>query len=233
MSDELETLVCDEEAARLLPWLVAGRLDPADAERVTRHLGHCAICRADLAREQRVRDLLKADGTLAYAPQAGLQRTLARIDELTREAPEPAGFPEPVTAPAGGARRFSAPQWLAAAVVVQAVGLGVLGAAWWGRAAPPADARYQTLSSAAAPTTRVPAIRAVFAPTMTLAELRTLLAARGLVIVAGPNDAGALALAVQDPHPGDPLLATVLVALRADSRVLFAEPVASDRGGSR
>src|SRR5579863_5708380 len=78
---------CDEEAARLLPWYVAGRLEPADAERVTRHLERCAICRDDLAHERTLRALLKSESRIEYAPQPGLAKTLARIDELEREAP--------------------------------------------------------------------------------------------------------------------------------------------------
>ena len=78
MSKPPEEGRCEEEAARLLPWYVAGRLDAADAERVTRHLERCAICRDDLAHERTLRALLKSESGVEYAPQPGLAKTLAR-----------------------------------------------------------------------------------------------------------------------------------------------------------
>src|SRR5271169_4692911 len=87
VSVDLEGARCDEESARLLPWFVAGRLSAADVERVSNHLQHCAICRNDAAHERAVRELLKADAPVEYAPQAGLAKILSRIDELGRDAP--------------------------------------------------------------------------------------------------------------------------------------------------
>ncbi len=87
MKLDLEGARCGEEAARLLPWYVTGRLSPADLERVSSHLQRCAICRADLAHERRVQALLHSDTRIEYAPQAGLAKTLSRIDELDRDAP--------------------------------------------------------------------------------------------------------------------------------------------------
>jgi anti-sigma factor RsiW len=124
VSIDLEGVGCEGEAARLLPWYVAGRLPAADVERVTRHLAHCAICRDDVAHERRLRGLMKSDTRVEYAPQAGLAKTLARIDELGREAPTQAVDPPAKTAP----RRIGVARWLTAAVVVQAIGLGILGA---------------------------------------------------------------------------------------------------------
>ena len=54
MKLDLEGARCGEEAARLLPWYVTGRLSPADLERVSSHLQRCAICRADVAHERQV-----------------------------------------------------------------------------------------------------------------------------------------------------------------------------------
>src|SRR5271166_7173451 len=87
MNERLTDRRCDEEAARLLPWYVSGRLDAGDCERVARHLEHCPICRDDLDHERALRALLKSESSLQYAPQPGLAKTLARIDELEREAP--------------------------------------------------------------------------------------------------------------------------------------------------
>lgn len=222
MTSEFEGATCEAEAARLLPWYVTGRLAAADRERVARHVEHCAICREDLAHEESMRTAVRAGGPVEFAPQAGLARTLARIDELTREAPLAAERPN-----APESRRFSATQWLTAAVVVQAIGLGVLGATLVDRsAAERASPRYATLS-APAPAAGGPRIRAVFTPSLTLAELRGLLGGHHLQIVDGPTEAGAFTLASGDAADSARLDA-LLAGLRADARVLFAEPAVND-----
>ena len=227
MTIDLEGARCEEEAARLLPWYVAGRLPAADFERVTRHLEHCAICRADSAHDRDVRALLKTDARVEYAPQAGLAKTLARIDELGREAPVAArriAIPRP-----SFLRRRSAVPWLTAAVFVQAIGLGVLGSSLLHRTTTGSEApRYATLSAGVPPVATGSHIRAVFAPTMTLAELKALLAADSLTIVRGPSDAGAYTLGSIDPSFESSRLAPLVAALRADVRVLFVEPAIND-----
>jgi len=228
VSDDHEGGICDAEAARLLPWLVNGRLCGADAERVTQHLEHCAICRADLAEQRSLRAALKADGPVEYAPQAGLARTLARVDELTRDAAPAHG-----DGPAGrewepARRRLGVTQWLTAAVIVQAIGLGVLGSAYLARPANNrSDARYQTLSSPV-PVASGPRIRAVFSASMQIGQLKRLLDAHRLLIVAGPTDAGVFTLGVADAAAGQERLEASLAGLRADPHVLFAEPVTGD-----
>jgi anti-sigma factor RsiW len=231
VSIDLEGARCEEEAARLLPWFVAGRLGAADAERVAKHLEHCAICRADLAHERSVRSLLKADARVEYAPQAGLAKTLARIDELGREPVAPERIAGRVRAWAP--RRGVAVRWLTAAVVVQAVGLGVLGFSHLNRLSPDAAAEYATLSAGVPPVAIGSHIRAVFAPTMTLEELKAVLAARSLTIVRGPSDAGAYTLGSIDAQFDSRKLAPTVAALRADSRVLFVEPAINDEAPAR
>ena len=242
MSVDLEGARCDEESARLLPWYVAGRLSALDVERVSNHLQHCAICRNDAVHERAVRELFKADALVEYAPQAGLAKTLSRIDELGRDVPpalEP--LPSAELSAAGrlsipdkvARRRIGAVRWLAAAVVVQAVALGWLGASLRDRPAASAlVAKYQTLSTDPAIAPPGPHIRAVFAPGMTLSELKSLLAANHLIVIRGPSDAGAYTLASTDARPGAGLDASV-AALRSDARVLFAEPAVNDSPAAR
>jgi anti-sigma factor RsiW len=221
---DLEGARCDEEAARLLPWYVAGRLSAADLERVSSHLQRCAICRNDLAHERAVQGLLKADTRIEYAPQAGLAKILSRIDEFGREAPTAASA-TPASRATG--RRFGPVQWLTAAVLVQALALGWLGASLRDR--PRSDlsaAPYQTLSADSAPLVSGAHIRAVFAPAMTLAELKSLLSSNNLTIIRGPSDAGAYTLASTATVPGD--LEHVVTALRTDARVLFVEAAVND-----
>lgn len=228
MSIDLIGTCCEEEAARLLPWYVNGRLAAGDVERVERHLERCAICRGDLAHERELRALVKADSRVEYAPQAGLAKTLARIDELGREAPSAAA------ARAERPRQARRVQWLAAAVIVQAVGIGVLGGALVSHnAADAARPAYAVLSS---PDSLVPGhghLRAVFAPGATLADLKDVLAARRLTIVRGPSDAGVYTLAATEP-PGAPrALDSTIAALRSDPRVLFVERAVNDEAAAR
>ncbi len=231
MTIDLEGARCEEEAARLLPWYVAGRLPASELERVTRHLERCAICRDDVAHERNVRALLKSDARVEYAPQAGLAKTLARIDELGREAPTRIGTAR--VARAFTPRRASAMRWLTAAVVVQAVGLGILGATLLHRKPTDGVAQYATLSAGVPPVAEGSRIRAVFAPSMTLAELRAVLAAGSLTIIRGPSDAGAYTLGSVDPHFEKSRLVPTVAALRADSRVLFVEPAINDEAQPR
>lgn len=223
MTTDLEGAICDAEAARLLPWYVNGTLAAADVERVTRHLERCAICRDDVAHERALRDEMKAPGGVEFAPQMGLERTLARIDELTREPPAA------VTSMTPQRRRVTPTQWLAAAVVVQAIGLGVLGASVAGRGTSGA-ASYTTLSSGS-PVATGPRIRAVFASAMPVADLRSLLATHGLSIVEGPSEAGVFTLAMRESGAGRARVDSLLTVLRQNPSVEFAEP-ASDAGGA-
>jgi anti-sigma factor RsiW len=218
----LEGSSCQEEAARLLPWYVVGRLSAADTERVSQHLERCAICRSDLKHETAVRAQLTADASLEYAPQAGLAKTLSRIDELGRDVRSPAPR---IAAAAARPRRSGTIRWLTAAVVIQALTLGWVGLSATRRMQDSAMARYETLSSDR-PIPAGPHIRAVFAPNMTMAELRALLAANHLIVVSGPSESGVFTLKA-DASAAD-LPATALAALRRDVQVLFAEPAVND-----
>ena len=127
-----------------------------------------------------------------------------------------AGAPltEHAAAPAG---RW--PRLLAAAVVVQAIGLAALAGALWDR---PRPADYQTLGRAAAP---APAstLRLVAAPRLQIGELGALLARAGLQVVESSADGAILGLA---PRAGGVRSQSdTLALLRADPGVLLAEPV--------
>src|ERR1700722_20329052 len=166
---------CTDEAARLLPWYVADRLNARDSGRVAQHLERCAICRDDLTHERALRTLLRSESGLEYAPQPGLAKTLARIEEFEREGAEaPRSAARHNAIPA---RRFGAVHWLTAAAAVQAIALGFVGTSLWHRA-PQIDRapRYVTMSAVAAPAARDAHIRVVFSPDMSLGALQSLLA---------------------------------------------------------
>ncbi len=222
---------CDEEVARLLPWFVAGRLEAVDAERVARHLERCLICRDDVAHERTLRASLRAESSVHHAPQPGLAKTLARIDELEREVP---GAVIPGARPAPAARgRISAVYWLAAAALVQAVALAALGTAFYHRSGSELQARYTTLTTAPRTLPVGAHLRIVFAPELPVGTMQALLAANRLNIVDGPSEAGAYTLAFTDAPPDVGRLTRVAATLRADARVMFVEPVVNDMAGSR
>jgi anti-sigma factor RsiW len=232
MSSPTEEGRCEEEAARLLPWYVAGRLESADAERVTRHLERCAICRDDLAHERTLRALLRFESSVEHAPQPGLAKTLARIDELGREAP--ANVPLAPVQAVARPRRATITRWLAAAALVQAIALGVLGTLVYHRGADPSrDPRYATLSSTTATIASGAHIRAVFSSTLSLGALQSLLSAHSLTIVAGPSDAGAYTLASATAPIDEGQVNRIVTALRAQPEVMFVEPAINDEAAVR
>jgi hypothetical protein len=71
----------------------------------------------------------------------------------------------------------------------------------------------------------------VFAPAMTLAELKSLLASKSLTIIRGPSDAGAYTLASTGVLPDG--VEPVVTALRTDARVLFVEAAVNDAAAVR
>jgi anti-sigma factor RsiW len=217
---------CDSEAARLLPWFATGRLSPDETARVETHLAGCAACRADLAGQRELRQVLEADDRLEYSPQPSLQKLMTRIDELERELSEPTSGPGSAVGEHFG--RGAVSRWLVAALVVQTVGLALLGSLLWGRSTSVDDtsARYQTLSSTAAvPSGRDPQVRVVFAPGTDVETMTRLLQELNARVVDGPSEAGTYALVLLGPSGEAASVAKGLARLRSDARIVFAEPI--------
>jgi hypothetical protein len=188
-----------------IPWVVAGSAAMSDVDLVMHHLPHCASCREELEFQQRLHRGLREAAAPEADAEPGLQRLMARIDAANTEPmPVPPRAPSPV-------------RWLAAAVVVQAVGLAAAGFAMWGSAR---DGEFRTLSTPE--TTRVASLRVVPAAEMDFAALRRLLAELKLDIVDAAPDGSSLGLA-----PADGQAATVQAALprlRGTAGVRMAEP---------
>jgi hypothetical protein len=196
----------------LIPWLVNGRAEGEQRRRALAHLQHCAACRAEWQAQQDLARAVNAEETEAQAmpdAEAGLQRLLGRLDQVPLARPERRGH-----------GRLT--QALAAAVVVQAVGLALLGFQL-SRPSPPAD--YAALSqpaSAAGPVTAT--VRLLPEGRLPLAEWQALLSTHGLVVVDGPNSAGAYGVAPRRAAAG-PSRAELLARLRAAPGILLAEPL--------
>lgn len=174
----------------------------------------------DLAWQRALRQAMAEPQPPLTDADAGLKRLMRRIDEAE-------GGSAPVAA--GRVRRSgSGPlvPWLAAAVVVEAIGLSVLGAGLLWRDASPAA--YQTLSAPAGEPAGI-ALRIVPAPNLRADELQALLRGLELQIVSGPNAAGAYGLALQARDANGQQVAAKVAALRAAPGMRLVEPVGGPR----
>ena len=201
-----------------LPWVANGRATPEQSAMVAEHVAQCPDCRAELDWQRRLHAAMSlgaVPGEDDVAAEAGLQRLMARLDEPGEKPPLP-----------GAARGGSRLTWaLAAAVVVQAVGLGVLGLqlGQLGGADPRGASDYRTLTDTA-PALTAATLRVLPDASMTLSAWHATLDAQGLQVVGGPNAAGAYALAPAPTGAARPA-ADVLARLRATPGIRLAEPI--------
>jgi hypothetical protein len=219
------------EAWALLPWLANGRIEAVDREWVEAHVATCAECRAEAAAQRMVATQMNRDGAVlpesaATDEQRSFSKLWARIEAS-----------ESLAAPVAGtnltprvARSSRAVRWLAAAVVVQALGLGVLGMSSLrgdgGQRQGESEGDYQTVTI---PSERLgaPAVRLVFEPTASINTINTLLTHQGLEIVSGPGAAGNYAAVLSANAVASGATAEAVAdVLRKDPNVSFAEPVA-------
>ena len=242
------------DISALLPWYVNDSIGEHERQRVDSHLQNCASCREDLVREQRVFQGMNVETAIEYMPAASLKRLQARLDgaasgdtESMTAARDPmaggkaAASGSPVAnigapasdGPAASGNRSRRPAaWpglMAASVAVMAVALSLLAADRWlqfrARSSAP---DYYTVTTPAPHAPEV-VIRAVFAPTITLVELQSLLDEAQLRIVSGPTEAGVYSLAANSRRP----VSSSLALLRAHAKVRFAESTQSDMEAGR
>jgi anti-sigma factor RsiW len=209
-----------QEIGELLPWFVNGRLSEADRQRVDAHLRVCEACSDELAAQWRIYGVMSVDAGVERMPVAGLNRLRTRIESLDDAVPAPAAPDEAARSEApAGSRLRQRRSAIAASIAMTAV--GALAALLWNqherRIAP---ANYYTVTTTA-PQPANTAIRAVFAPTVTLSELQELLNDAHLKIVSGPTEAGVYSLAMS----GSPSVDWSLRRLRGHEVVRFAESV--------
>jgi len=217
MSNDSAHRDCEHEAAYLLPWFVSGTLIAQERVRVQAHLDDCSRCRADEVRERRLLEIVGSDAPVEYAPQPGLQKLLSRIEEMEREMPS--APPKKPVAASFAPRNALLVRWLAAAVIVQAVGLGAL--AWQHAQGDLFAPRFSTLSATPLHVEGAPRIRVVFAPNVTVGDLKTMLESVDAVVVNGPSEAGVYTLALASTQAR---IDAKLAQLRSEPGVLFAEP---------
>jgi len=194
-----------------MPWVLRGDAPATQDDWLRAHIAGCQGCREEFAQQERLREALSLPSDLPLDADAGLARLMARLDEDEARPP--------VT------RRFASSGWLVralvAAVLVQAVGIGVLGVKLRGEAQPaPA---YRTLSSQDEAPAAAGSLRVVPQAAMKVADWNQLLQSLHLRVAGGPNDVGAYTLVRDD---GKPASDETLQRLRGTQGIRFAERVA-------
>ena len=189
-----------------MPWVLQDNAPDAQKDWLMAHLAQCEACSAEFAQQTRLRLAVSLPSDVPLHVDSGLARLMTRLDTLDAEPSSPTS------------RRANwAFKALAAAVLIQALGIGALGTRLLSDRAPP----YQTLSTAA-PAAVAGAIRVVPDPGMKLADWNKLLHSLDLKVVSGPNAVGAYTVAPTGSAAGS---AQSLQQLRASAGIRLAEPV--------
>ncbi|HEU4592622.1 MAG TPA: anti-sigma factor [Steroidobacteraceae bacterium] len=213
------------EAWALLPWLANGRLSVEDREWVEAHLQTCAECRAELAAQRLIASQVnREESALPQPPASDEQRSFNKLWARI-EAAESASLSATGTAAAAvaGPRSSRTVRWLAAAVVVQALGLGVLGVALNGSNG---DDVIKTVSTVE-PRLNAPAVTLVFSPQTSIETVNTMLAHQGLSIVSGPGLQGNYKAELSpDAVASGATAESVAAVISKDPNVVLAQPIA-------
>jgi hypothetical protein len=216
------------EAWALLPWLANGRIGLPDREWVEAHVQSCAECRAELASQRELAARMNRAGAVASPAetdeeQQSFEKLWARVE--ASEAASLGGTGSGASRTDGRSSRTV--RWLAAAVVVQAIGLGILGMTVLRGGTQPGDRDDYQLVTATERTRDAPALRIVFAPDASMSTINTLLAHQGLSIVAGPGQSGNFTAELSaDAVASGASAESVASVLSKDPNVSFAQPVA-------
>jgi anti-sigma factor RsiW len=214
------------EAWALLPWLANGRIAPEEREWVEAHVQACEECRAELAAQRLVatqvnREEAEFARSVPSDEQRSFNKLWARIEAAESAAPAATGT---LGAAAPASRASRTVRWLAAAVVVQALGLGVLVLALNQGTHGPNDP-FTTVTKPE-PRLNAPAVRIVFAPGASAAGINTLLIHQGLSIVAGPGASGNYTAALSpDAVASGASAESVAAVISKDPNVTFAQPI--------
>lgn len=207
----------------MLPWLVNGRLSSSDKQRFERHLLDCAECRSELEAQRAICDRMRDDQPVMLAPQASLQKLMARIDGAPSAASQSVAK---ISERAREPRRV--PRWLAIAAAVQSIAIaGLLMLVWQQRDAELNAPRYTTLSTPSAALARGAALRIVFRDDMTNEELQTLLRSVDAQVIAGPTEAGVYTVRLAIGENTDDIT-RALESVRTNSKVVFAEHISME-----
>jgi hypothetical protein len=196
-----------------MPWILQATASHEQAAWLESHLATCDDCRDEFEQQRKLARAVQLPPNVTLDPEQGLQRLFARldVDDPQQSAPE---------APAASHGWLL--RTLAAAVVLQAIGLGALGLKLWSTDAP--VGAYRTLSDAA-PATPAGAIHVVPDKSMNMSAWNALLQAQHLRVVDGPNGVGAYTVVSEDAAVNAKQASD---RLRSTAGIRFAEPVAGN-----
>jgi hypothetical protein len=218
----------------LLPWWVNGTLSSDQANDVERHLAECPACTAEADVQRALQLKLRDSDPVSIAPQSAWQKMAERLDGEDEALARGHFKSRP--------KAVGAWPWAVAAQTLLIAGLTTV---IWRQANTPTSSpdfsatqseamlqpRYETLTSTPDAITASESMRVVFRRDVAVAEVNALLRQLPAQIVAGPSEAGVytLAVPVANPNTADKkkVAADLLARVRADTRVLFAEPVES------
>jgi hypothetical protein len=232
--------------AELIPWLVNGTASGAAAAAARAHLAECAACQADYAEQARLCEETRAESPVLFAAEASLQKLMTRVDSAERgglgdildptlssqdaeSAPDERRERASAVRSDPRARAARSVQWLAAAVVVEAIGLGIVTWLWHtGTPNRSEQASYYVLGDPDPDYGRGAHVRVVFEPGLALSDMQKLLHSVGAHIVDGPTEASVYTLGFAKPVGSGSELSARLQTLRASPSVRFAEPASRD-----
>lgn len=224
MSESQTTMSSDlhRECWTMLPWFVTSRVSAHDRKRIERHLLECADCRTELDAQRAICEHMRGDEAVLLAPNASLQKLMARIDGASPVTPSSEAQVSQRSKAAGPAR------WLAVAAAVQTIAIGaLLTLLWQQRESEISAPRFITLSEPTTIAGQGPILRIVFSNEATANELQDLLHGIGAQVVAGPSEAGVYTLRLHEElEPRD--VASTLQSVRAHPEVIFAEHVSAE-----
>jgi Putative zinc-finger len=235
LNSELSDVDPHQRAMGLIPWYVNGTLDPAERPLLSTHLAACAPCRADYEAQVRLFEAMQADQTVVFAAEPSFQKLMSRIGATEDAAGLAAGGAAPqaplrLRAPTGRRAFGGAVRWLAAAAVLEALGLGYGAWSWHAHATP--GSAYVTLTSADPSYRESPRVRIVFRSGLSMQGLGSILHSADAHIIDGPTDSNVYTLGFTGADVSAGLLERRVATLRASSDVLFAEPLGVVNAGA-
>ena len=194
-----------DEAEKLLPWYVTGRLDPADRAKLEGHLAECWACQLQVRTERKLAEDIQNHSPEIDVAWLRLRNRLERTNSTqSRISAAAASFSRRLTRPAV-AGLLAAQLAIIALVAVLAQPVGQ-------------PAQYRALGTA--PVAASANVIVMFDPKTTESNLRGTLQASGAKIVDGPTSAGAYLLRVPVSERS-----AALAKLRASEEVAMAQPI--------
>jgi len=215
-----------EEIWLLLPWLTSGRLEALERAQAEEHVRSCPACAAEVAVQQRLVSALTLPERVTYAPGPSFRKLAQRLDAEPRRARVSGAAAGRHAVAARERARWRPPGIAWAASVLLRATLATLAVTAYRWSQP----SYVTYTRAAP--SRADVLHIAFVPSLPVGEVSELLQAAGAHVVEGPDSTGIFAVApLARPAAAGSSgagLRALATRLRADARVRWVEPLASE-----